>query len=59
MEASIHFKRREANPYKEYIVQYAYLFFCFLRILRKVKTRLEKIHKEFLWGGPKRGKFTL
>ena len=27
MEMSIHFKRREANPYKEYIVQYAYLFF--------------------------------
>ena len=28
METTIHFKRGEVNPYKEYIVQHAHIFFA-------------------------------
>ena len=38
MEVSLHFKRRETNPYKEYFVQYAYLFFVSPVDLREGKN---------------------
>ena len=39
MEASLHFKRREINPYKEYFVQYAYL--CFVSPANPKKSKNE------------------
>ena len=38
METIIHFKRWEANPYKEYFVQYAYLFYVSLADPKKGKN---------------------
>ena len=56
MEEAVYFEMGKADSRKKYIVKPAYLYHVLFRIPKGVKTRLEKIQRDFLWGEGTMGK---
>ena len=52
MEEAVYLKRGETHSPSQYsLSSLPFYFMSFFRLPRRVKLRLDRIHRDFLWGG--------